>query len=331
MKNLFFLLLALIICSATFSQKVKLERHGMIWYEVPPTDNSLQAFNSMFVRTTVENIPNFEVEQMFKDQAIQAVDKYFGKFEKKESQEAADFMVTVHFEEFHISKPKVKSSQTKSGEKTITQYSYMSEMNYKIILIIEDKAGKEFWKTTSFRKDPVVGPAQSSKDMAKMKFDSELKSAKKERFKSFVNEQIKSAADKYCFVKEGLLIQFGRIKPKKYEYDEINACFDKFKRIAEIQTVDGHLMTEELDQLCQEIIQTMTKELAEAEIDNKKARINKDVDAVLHYHIAMAEFALQSYEKALEHFNKAKSINGEKLCHGHTAWIMATEKMIAGK
>lgn len=330
MKSLLYLLTLLILSSTSFAQKVSLERHGVILYNLPPTDTALQSLNTVYIGTSVLPDPSVQVEQKYLDQAVTAAKDYFGGFEQVDSKESADFVINTHFIQFNITKPVVKTGQTKSGDKMITNYTYSCNLTSKIHISISDKSGNKYFSNTSEYNKIIAGPAQSLDNMAKMKFDSEYEKTTNEAFYLHVKSKMAEAADKYCIVQNSLLIQFGFIKPKKFTYDEINACFDKFKRIAKIQE-EGDLMTEEIDQLCQEIIEVMSKELTTADLEDKKARVNKEVAAALHYNTAMAYFTLELYDKALNQFIQAKTLNGGFMCFGHSQWIDATEKMLSRK
>jgi hypothetical protein len=142
-------------------------------------------------------------------------------------------------------------------------------------------------------------------------------------------DMAKAAADQFCYtkVKLGAIVLW--VKPKKFDYDELNKGKDLFPDILKSYNAVKKPNQETTDK-CREVIVLWKDDLEKSDPDNKKARINKSITGALNYNLGIAYFLVGEYESAYKHFVESEEKSGNQNFL-HRIWKKMAEDMVVRK
>lgn len=303
MKTLISFLVVLFIGSSslTFAQKVQKEGVGDYKYVQLPSKITLVDFKTYNVDAKGMN------DDAYRRDAIRSQISLAG-YDKLSARAEADFVVEVEEYPLRFSDAEKKSKTTTTKvdgvEKKSTSYWYVSKCNFKYVLRVFDKAGAQMFADELAGEDAITGGQDGSSSTAWENYKTAINNYRSSVISDKVSSLNGRINNKYCFPVKSEYIVAGKVKPKKHDYSDINGVLDVFKAGFEIVKADENAIEEAAVKL-DEAISIYKKVLEESDIENKKARINKDVTAALYYNIAISCYLLKDYPMAIENFNKA--------------------------
>ncbi len=306
MKKLFFLTLIGALCALNIlhAQKIKREVVGKYSYTQLPIDISLASSKTYKVVGHGDNVDSYEKDKM--NSAIRLTG-----FEKKDRDaEDVDFIISVekYAVKFTDSESKSYTKVTKKDnvEKKTKYYYYECEATYKYILKIK-KDGGEIYKKESSGKETIEGKESTSSSTAYKNFKSKrndymqnVSSSKLKPISSTINE-------KYCTLIKSTSLRSAHLKPKKHKYDDYDSSFEDMKRGYLVLFSDENAIDEAKADLTK-AIDGFTTLLKESDIENKKARINKKITALLYNNIGHCYFLMKDYVAASNSYSQAITI-----------------------
>ncbi len=303
MKNIITLTLIMVICfpGVLQAQKLKKEAVGKYTYIQSPIDIRLVGSETYKVVGHGDYVDSYEKDKM--NEAIN-----LAGFEKKDrNTNTVDFKVDVekYSIKFGDSKKNTRVSTTKKdGVETKTNYySYSCPATFKYILRIY-KGSEDLFKKENAGDETVTGGESTSSNTAWEKFST----AKKE-YKSKVTakklEPLNSAInDKFGFPEKVINMRSAHLKPKKHNYDDYDKVFEHMKEGYIIVAADENNVEEAKDAFTKSI-EGFEMILKESDPENKKARINNDITALLYLNIGHCYFLMKDYTEASKKYAKA--------------------------
>jgi tetratricopeptide (TPR) repeat protein len=303
MKALKCILIILLIGSATviFAQRVDKEKVGIYQYVQLPSDITLVNFKTYKVDAKGMNGDAYRRDAIASNIALAGYDKIG-------SREDADFIVEVEEYPLRYGEPQRRTQErtvkVDGVEKKVTDYWYSNACNYKYVLHIFNKAGELLLTKEASGEDNIVGRTESSASkawesygVAVQQHESSVIPEKVSMLNSIINNV-------YCFPVKREDIIAGNVKAKKFDYSDVNAGYELLVAGFEIVRVNENAIDDAAVKF-NEAITTFTKVLGESNLEDKKARIDKDITAMLYYNIAVSYFLMKDYTKAIENFSKA--------------------------
>ncbi len=234
-------------------------------------------------------------------------------YEKMDSETEEKTHLVIELEEYprQTGESEYKTKKTvvkKDGvESTVTTYYVVNSFKYKYTISLSDSNGTIFEKALEGTQN-VTGDDGKNYEEARAKYNKEMESQKNEVLKSCVSSLVSSCNDLHGFPIKLVSLYAYKIKPKKYNYDEFNDAWSKVNTSVEESNSSEQDVTS-FESNLKEAIEAYSKDLEEMDIDDKKARVNKDVAAAAYYNICLSYFLLKDYEKALDSLKKGREID----------------------
>lgn len=237
----------------------------------------------------------------------------FKKIDKNLS-EAGDFTVKVEIYPFEYSGVETYSYQSTvkvdGVEKKITQYGYKGKMRYKMELVLIDKNDSIYlkdeigstkeWNNNNYK---TLNEASSASSSTVQNMPASIVS-------DFIAGNNSTINNKFGFVKSQLVPLNYTVKISKkckFDYSDLTSASEQFKVAFEVVSKNENDI-QTYNSAVESAIVKWTKALAESNIEDKKARINKDLTCALYHNLGTAYFLSKDYEKAKENFAKCKEI-----------------------
>lgn len=233
-------------------------------------------------------------------------------FEKKG--EGADVDMVVKVEEYPLrwSDAKQSSSVEKykvdGVEKSKTVYSYSQSVTCKYVLKIYNRNGesiysKEYSASESFSSGNYdkSGDAYNAMNKQKEYFNTNV-------IPNSVGALCRIVNDEVGFPVKSFDIRTALIKPKKFTYEDFDKSMEFFnKGIAIITAKEDDIEAAGVE--FKEAIAIWEKMLTEANLEDRKARIDKDIATLLYLNIALCHTMLKDYPKAIELYTKGQELD----------------------
>jgi tetratricopeptide (TPR) repeat protein len=280
------------------AQKVDREPVGYYSYTQFPLETSLVNFKTY-------KVVSKDAMDAYKTDKMVAAINLIG-FEEKEAGQDADF--TVEIQEYPIKigdserKTRVETYKQDGVEKKRTYYYYSAKATFKYkvrvfanldeIIYSDEVSGNE---TVTGGEDQNSSKAYDSFKSKRSTYMADLISEKAGVISSRINER-------YCFPIKKERIESAFIKAKKFNYDDYTGFFESMKEGYGIVSNDENAITEAMPSF-DKAIEGFKKMLTESDPENRKARINKSVTALLYANIGNCYFMLKEYDKAQDAFN----------------------------
>lgn len=317
MKLLLSLFLSLFIITS-FAQKTKNVALGQYKYVQPPANMVLQQYKTFYV----EPYSNADAAVKVRKEC-----KITG-FTKTSNQVEADFTVRHQVRPLSFTKPeysKKSSTREKDGVKTTTTtHKYSGSCAYGITVKIYSTKNNELLYTTTWEGSwDITGKSTAGSSAAYTNYSNQKESKKRTYVKTGVKALNSRIDDELAYKDEIFVIKACQVKAKKYNYDDYNGAVETLKLY--LNEADKAAKSEALGNA----IKLWESEIPNADLESKKARINKKVLAGAHYNIGLAHFVMYNYEEAKAALEKALEYDSVSMYH--KPLIKECEKQIPRK
>jgi hypothetical protein len=155
-------------------------------------------------------------------------------------------------------------------------------------------------------------------------YKDEINSREQDEFNNAINDISQNLYNKYAFDKYSWYTLICSVKPKKFNYDNFNKAtalafkalhqLDSLNKLVKnLKDVDFSTYPESYNptlQMFRDAIQLWQDELKESDMNNRKARIDKDLTYDLYLNLTVAYIALKDFENARKNLNEALKIRG---------------------
>jgi len=304
MKKFLLLSLACIVVMQLHSQKKDRESMGMLGYVQNPEEPLSQDFKTYSIDAEGASGDDYRTDEI--------MGKFsFAGYERVEQESDADvqfFLKEYSLQEGERESKTKKTVVKKDGvEETVTTYYYINSFKYKYVLTMRDKLKQTIFEQEYSGVRKVAGDDMSTYKAALSDYKSEMADEKGKILSEGVGALVKAVNDKHGFPLYRLSAVGFKIKPKKFDYTELNNAFELLKaavKTSNENNQDISLVEEDL----KKVIAVCEKEIATLE-DHKKARMNPKATAAAYYNITMAYAILKQYDKALEALTKGRELD----------------------
>lgn len=295
----------LFVASVTVNaQKVKKEVVGNYKYTQLPSDLALKSYKTYKVTPHGEDVDSY-----VKD-AIESAVKLVGFEKKGRNSDDVDFRVDAEKYPLKSTKPErstsEKTKKVDGVEKVTKYYTYSSTVSYKYVSRIYLNGDKIYEKHVDV-KETVRGNRSTSSSTAYTNYSNELKKFKQDADTEHAGSIGYHINEIYGYPVKNQRLMSAHIKPKKHSYDDYETVFASMR--------EGYIITSEDEDAIEaakpsleKAIQGFEELLKEADIENKKARINKDVTALVYLNIANCHFMLKNYTAAADAATKGTEV-----------------------
>lgn len=293
-----FTLVLAMIAGVSFAQKVDREPLGYYSYTQLPIDVSLKAYK------TYKVINKDDMDAYKKDKMVAAIN--LAGFEKKEASEDADFIIEI--QEYPIKfgdserQTRVETYKKDGVEKKINHYYYTIKATYKYKIRLYTNLDNIIYSDELSGDETVKGDEDTDSSKAYDKYKAKRRSFADNLISSKVGVFNDRINNKYCFPVKKERIESAYIKAKKFNYDDYTAAFKSMKEGFGIVSNDENAIEQAMPSF-DKAIEGFKKMLTEADPENRKARVNKSVTALLYANIGNSYFLMKEYDKAQEAFN----------------------------
>lgn len=301
MNKLFLVGGALLLSTSLYSQKPDKENAGSVCYEIPPADMSLQSYKNVFFRL---HLPAPKSAQSIESTVDKACT--FSGFERVADVNNYDFLISITITDNGFDTPNYPVA--KSGETETYGYNVNYGAVTSISVIMKD--GNTIYEKSEVIKKYFEKKGYKTKNDATQGLLNEKSAMETAYFEYATNQMLMGPEDKYCYLRSSVVTNYFIIKPKKFDYTEFNACFEKFKQAVSMQNYDSRVfLTEEMKPLLSSVVETLLKIKDQIKMDDNKAQYNKDNAGEIYYNLALTYFVLRDYDNALTYFEMAQKEN----------------------
>jgi len=318
MKNLTLIILTCISVSL-FAQKTKTKGCGWYEYIQPPSNMALSQFKSYFVE------PDLSSERI---SDIKSKCNLTG-LTKTNNEVDADVIVKISVTRIAFQPHDYKKNETtteKDGVKTTTvTHTYTGYGSYNVRYKIYSRANNELLYSTDYQGGKSINvSSRTSATDAYNKYKNQKQSAKNNYVGAGIIAINKKVNDVLCYLNKKQNIKGLEVKAKKFNYDDYNKGIEILATF--LNDPNKETRTTEINNA----IKFWETEIPNADLDSKKARINKKVLAGAHYNIGLAHFMLYNYEKAKVALIEAQKYD-KSVSVQHRPLIKECEKQIPRK
>ncbi len=304
------LLLTILLTFAFFqiisAQKIDKESLGHYKYTQPPINTILVPYTTYKVIGIGANSDAYRRDIIVNRTLLDGYEKVA---------EGTEAELTVEVEEYPVrySEPKrheqEKTKKDKEGH--VTKYKLFSvscNAHFKYVMKVSNETGEVLYKKelsgdNSISGDQVKNPkdAMNSFHGAKNKYHQDVTANKVRALMNIANNQI-------GFPLKDIYFKTGTVKAKKFNYDDFFKGFELMKKGSFIvqsneDAIDSAAVS------FNEAISIFQEILKESDMDNKKARVNKDVTMLCYANIGLCYFYMKDYTLATEILGKATEID----------------------
>lgn len=306
--RLLLLLTALLTTALTtnsYAQKPDKINLGTYSYVQLPINTVLIHFNNYRVEGIAPNGDSYKRDAIVSRTVIEG-------FDKKRGTVATDFLVKV--EEYPLQWGEVERHESTDKykddgiEKTRKMYTYSQEVSHKYVLIILNNAGEIIYEKVKAGITDLSSGKYSSSKSAFDKLKSERNSFTKNVTTNELGTLLRDVNNQVGYPVKSVSIKTAIIKAKKHNYDDYDAAFELFKKGYEVVAANEEAVEDATEHFTAAIA-GFEKMLEEADVENKKARVNEKVATVLYLNIALSYGMMRDYDKAIEYFTKGQKLN----------------------
>jgi|GEM_PF-2155802 len=307
MKRIVLLLFITSIIISSFAQNDEKEILGKYRVTQLPLEPMPKEFKTYKVEVTADNL------YLRDDAYSKFVLSGFKKLDKN-STEAADMTIKVEvypFEYKGIDVYSYTSTVKVDGvEKKITEYAYKGAIRYQFNITLIGKNDSIYYTRSDRDTKEWNNNGYKSMKEAQEFSASHVQGLPGELLGSFCSGHNNSLNEKYGFVKRTMVPLSFTVKISKkckYDYSDLTSAHELMKStFLIISDKEDNIVA--YKEAIAPSIEKWTKALSESNIEDKKARINKDMTCALYHNIGTAYFLSKEYEKAIENFDKCIAI-----------------------
>jgi len=303
------------------AQKLDKESLGVYKFIQLPINPVLSEFHTY----KVEGIGQYS--DAYRRDAIVAA-AYLAGYEKINSPNAE---LKVKIEEYPILfddvKPLTKTEKYKANgvEKTRTLYYYFQAYKFKYVMTIYNKSDEILFEYNLTGEERIYGPDRTTDKSAFEHFET----AKNRSLQEVIHVQVAKLCDmvnnQVGFPVKSFPVQTATVKAKKYDYEDYFKAFGQFKKGVDVIIKDEDNITE-ATAFFDEANVIFDNLLNEADINNKKARINKNVAMVCYLNKALGYLLMKDYNNAIECFEKGRELD-KKYASMDSGWELAQSRL----
>ena len=288
----------------TEAQKVKKDGLGYYNYFQPRASTQLDDAELYFLKVEISDGDAYR-RGMFEEQlAIE-------KFKMASADDEAHFTINIVEMPFKFGESTRKSfsEKYKAGEveKTRTMYYYEGKVSHQYILKVLDASGAEILRevisgttTARGRNSSSMREAHSFYIKDKLTFKENAVKSSAEKIQDYFNEQ-------YVDVEKTIHVRIPYVKDGKFEYPGFAAAVEDLKKAYDLLNGNNG-MPLEAEEALKRCLLFWPEFLKDAEPENKKARVNREVAAAAYYNLGMTHFLAENWADAAENFQKAAEL-----------------------
>lgn len=233
----------------------------------------------------------------------------------KKQKNQPDLNLLVTLKGFEVDGKKLKSKKKGSLSSASIIYYYQFRCLYPMKLRITDKNGEEIYTKKLASADKIFSydaKAFSSKSQAEEDYEENRRKYKRlaeTQIKNQLFGKVKKLIESYYAKMDvNLQLQVGYAKGSKKRFDF--ADLNKAKRT--MQSAIRKLNSSgDANEDFKSAIEIYQKALKESKPDEKRARVNRKVTAMLHYNMSLAYFLINDFKQAMTHVDQAiETANG---------------------
>ncbi len=299
-------LIAFTLFQFVSAQKIDKESLGHYHYTQPP-------INTILVPYTTYKVVGIGANSDAYRRDIIVNKAHLAGFEK--ITDGTDAELTIEIEEYPIryTEPERhvqdKSVKDKEGHvKKYKLYSVSCKAHHKYVMKISNQSGEILYKKEMSGDNSISGSQKKNPKDAMGSFHAEKNKYNKEITANRVGALMNVANNQVGFPKKDVYFKTGTVKAKKYNYDDFFSAFDLMKKGSSVvQSNEDDIDSAAVS--LNEAIATFQEILKESDMENKKARVNKNITMLCYANIGLCYFYLKDYTLAAEILGKATAID----------------------
>ena len=186
---------------------------------------------------------------------------------------------------------------------TTTTYKYESEEDIRFELNLFLANGTRISSNTQRERLTISGTSTTSYQSAYDDYNRNRTKKTTEIIERLSKETYDKIANEYLFTQQFIYFYSIGVKSRKMDYSDINMAAEYMKK---------WLASNPTDMMSQDVVEAnkiYDAAMMEFEPENKKARIDKEIAAVVYYAKACQEFMLSNYRKAEEYILKSEEFD----------------------
>lgn len=303
MKKVLLALFSAMLLVPTFAQKDKRDYFGEYKYTQLPLSPLPENYKSYSVTAETQWDDPYRRDLMF--DAI-----HLEGFEKVRSG-AHQFVVKIEEYPFRVNDYKKETKvvkEKKDGiEKSVNYYYYTFSTQYRVRVEVLGDNGSTLMSDAydlgqEFKTKEYQNSNQAYEDYDKLK-----KSARENALKGAMERINMELNSRYGFPRMSEKLFAYNVKPKKYTYEEFDRAFADAQSALQVSNANENNI-EGVKEKLQPAIDVWTEALKNSDLEDKKAKINKNVTCVCYYNLGTAYLLLHEYDKAVENFRKMNDV-----------------------
>jgi hypothetical protein len=320
-KSIFLLAVAAIMSTAmpAVAQNIKNERVSVKYLRPPQSPFRTDAKG---YRISVDVIsPSSEDSSDGIARAIKSNAKLYGE-QFTEVQSGADIEIHVRLDRFSAENPRVESKQvtTEKSDKTkvtVTVYTGYTSLAYPMFVRIrdikEDKTLYEGFVNNSDQYSSRETRGFSTSKEARTELDQIIKNAKRESFNAALSSLESLVTSKFSFYPTNHYWSINYVETsKKVNYDDLVTAKDATKKVLDSLSNKSLTVSETAKADMVKAIDLWQNILKEADLEDRKARIDKKVSQAILENLAYCNFFIRNFTEAEKYMQLAKERNKQQ-------------------
>jgi hypothetical protein len=323
MKNLstYLSLTFLILCSGqTFAQNIKKETFGLYNYLQPRASIALDNAKMYYLKVEISD------DELHRRKLIEE-ELDINNFSLAGASDEYQFTIEIIESDFKFGDSKKKSTSrtvTESGkERSITEYFYEGSMGYSYIVKVLDKQDQELFREIIRGNVTTKGRKSTSYSSALKMYNRDKFLAREKVVNDFIDKASSAINEQFTDVEKTMYMRVPYVKSKKFQYPEFDEAYALLRKSYDALNLDVTIQEETVNDL-NKAIELLTPYISEIDLEDKKAKVNRNVASATHFDIGLAYFMMRNYEQAKKHFNESNTIENSVVA-GIPNWLYLAE------
>ncbi len=284
---------------AAFGQNLQYDQTANIEFDVMPKQNTYIGLTKVCLKPVSGN------DYMYKSNMESFVNRRV--YTIVENPDQADFYFTYHVTSVTTNPQRTSSkseTKTRKDGSTYTETTYTTELNERVTVdvIMYTKEGTQVQSGRN-TKDLAHSASSSSRDNSITEMNNKRNNTQQTEVGGLLNTTFSAIEAEYMIDGRTIMPFSIGVKSRKMDYSDVNKVAELLSTWMKTKTYDAN------DAGIQEAMKLIDQALTEHEPENKKARIDNEVAAVLYYDKAFIFFALKQYKEANEMIVKSESLD----------------------
>lgn len=311
----------LILCSGQIlAQNIKKETFGLYNYLQPRASIALDEAKMYYLKVEISD------DELHRRKMIEEELK-INNFSLAGASDEYQFTIEIIESDFKFGESKKKSSSrtvTENGkEKKVTDYYYTGTMGYSYIVKVLDKQDQELFREIIRGSVTTKGKKSTSYSTALRMYNKEKFLAKEKVVDDFIDKASSVINEQFTEVEKTMYMRVPYVKSKKFQYPEFDEAYALLRKSYEALNLDVNIQEETVNDL-NKAIELLTPYLSEINLEDKKAKVNRNVASATHFDIGLAYFMMRNYSEAKKHFNESNTIENSVVA-GIPNWLYLAE------